>query len=209
MADVQHSAILTAECHEPKHITGSTTADAGMVVTPDSTTSGTSELRYLTWEELNKAAVPHIGLNIIGNATVMAITIAADTTLHTSADYDAVTLFTEDVSNAKIDFTFNAGTGEVTCNTTGTYSAHIWMSVSSDTVSTLVGVRYGVGGNYFSNGDAPVGKDLLKNTAEAAPLVWSGEFNLTTADVLTIGLASDKGANITIHEAIVTLRRIG
>ena len=33
----EHSTIPSAQCHEPKHISGATTADAGKVITPSLT----------------------------------------------------------------------------------------------------------------------------------------------------------------------------
>lgn len=51
----QHSAILSADCHEPKHITNATTADAGKVITPSSATNGISVLRKIASTELSDA----------------------------------------------------------------------------------------------------------------------------------------------------------
>lgn len=50
---IQHSQIQSADCHEPKHITVATTSDAGKVITPSATTSGTSVLRQLASAELS------------------------------------------------------------------------------------------------------------------------------------------------------------
>lgn len=47
-----HSTMPHAEVHEPKHITISLTNDAGKVITPSGTTAGTSELRFLTSDEV-------------------------------------------------------------------------------------------------------------------------------------------------------------
>ena len=51
----EHVTITSANCHEPKHITSSTTADAGKVITPSSSVNGTSTLRLLTVEDINPA----------------------------------------------------------------------------------------------------------------------------------------------------------
>lgn len=45
----QHSAILNAQCHEPRHITDAVTSDNEKVITPDSATAGTSSLEYLSY----------------------------------------------------------------------------------------------------------------------------------------------------------------
>lgn len=50
---VDHRFALSAEVHEPKHITNSNTADSGKVITPSSSTAGTSELRYLSLSDLS------------------------------------------------------------------------------------------------------------------------------------------------------------
>lgn len=55
MADVQHTNLTSAQCHEPKHISTSLTSQSGMVITPSSTTAGTSELRQLIFEDLDLA----------------------------------------------------------------------------------------------------------------------------------------------------------
>lgn len=50
---VDHRFALSAEVHEPKHITNTNTADSGKVITPSSSTAGTSELRYLSLSDLS------------------------------------------------------------------------------------------------------------------------------------------------------------
>lgn len=49
----EHSTIVHADCHEPRHITISTTLDSGKVITPSATTNSISELRRLTDLDLN------------------------------------------------------------------------------------------------------------------------------------------------------------
>lgn len=53
MADIQHTDITSSGCHEPKHISTSLTSQSGMVITPSSTTAGTSALRRLTAQDLD------------------------------------------------------------------------------------------------------------------------------------------------------------
>lgn len=53
MADIQHASITSNDCHEPKHISTSLTSQAGMVITPSSTTAGTSSFRRLLIEDLD------------------------------------------------------------------------------------------------------------------------------------------------------------
>lgn len=49
---VDHVNLVSAACHEPRHISIATTADAGKVITPSDSVSGTSELRLLTAEDI-------------------------------------------------------------------------------------------------------------------------------------------------------------
>lgn len=66
----QHSAIVSANCHEPKGITSATTADAGKVITPSDTTNGESELRLLDISELSvTGAAAHTGWGQYSDAT--------------------------------------------------------------------------------------------------------------------------------------------
>jgi len=208
MADVEHSTIASANCHEPKHISTASTSDTGKVITPSSTTSGESELRQLNLDDFDHSNCHHISIHIIANSSADAITIAGDTTLHTSADFNAITRFTEDTVNAKQGFSFNPSTGEITCNLDGTYKGDLWLAVSSDTNSTLIGVRYGVGGDYFAGGASPVVKGLSRNAGEISPLSGFGETILSDGDVITVGIAANKSCNLTIHEAAVVLRRV-
>lgn len=53
MPNVQHSSLASADCHEPKHVSGTTVADAGKVITP-AATAGTSELRKLRADEISE-----------------------------------------------------------------------------------------------------------------------------------------------------------
>lgn len=55
MADIQHSGMTSIQCHEPKHITNTLTSQSGMVITPSSTTAGTSELRRLVASDIDIA----------------------------------------------------------------------------------------------------------------------------------------------------------
>lgn len=53
---IAHSTIQSADCHEPKHITNATIADAGKVITPSSSVDGVSVLRKLGKADLSDGA---------------------------------------------------------------------------------------------------------------------------------------------------------
>lgn len=50
---IQHSAIESADAHEPKNFSTATSADAGKTLTPSSSTDGVSVLRKLASEEIS------------------------------------------------------------------------------------------------------------------------------------------------------------
>ena len=208
MANIEHNTIVSANAHEPKHITDSAISDAGKILTPSGTVAGVSELRQLTFEEIDRSTVPHINLEVISNATVLSVTAAVDATLHTSTDFDPITLFTEDLTNAKVDFTFDNVTGQITCNTDGIYRGDLWASVSASTATTLIGIRYGINGNYFPAGVAPTIKVLAKASGDIHDMSGFGEVPLLAGQVLTIGIASDTTSDLTVHEAALVLRRV-
>ena len=64
MADIEHTDIDSAGCHEPKHFSNATTADAGKVLTPSSTTDGVSVLRKLTSADLAIASSDYMALSL-------------------------------------------------------------------------------------------------------------------------------------------------
>jgi hypothetical protein len=53
----EHVNTQHVDTHEPRHITISTTADTGKVITPSATTSGESELRQLDSTEIQKKRI--------------------------------------------------------------------------------------------------------------------------------------------------------
>lgn len=53
---IAHSTIQSADCHEPKHVTNATVADAGKVITPSASTDGVSVLRKLGKADLSDGA---------------------------------------------------------------------------------------------------------------------------------------------------------
>ena len=55
MANLEHTALTSAQVHEPKHIPGATTSDTGKVITPDNAVNNVSELRYLHLDEIATA----------------------------------------------------------------------------------------------------------------------------------------------------------
>lgn len=80
----EHVSITSSNCHEPKHITNATTADAGKVLTPSATSAGTSVLRPLVLGEydyvigrsmtdINTATIDHIPVPV--GSTLTKVTL--------------------------------------------------------------------------------------------------------------------------------------
>jgi len=84
----EHTALVSAKCHEPKHITNTTVADAGKVITA-AATSGTSEFRALTPEEVG---IPNVIGSMEVNASTDAISVSAavDSTLYDKTEYTQI-----------------------------------------------------------------------------------------------------------------------
>src|SRR5690554_2879138 len=129
MAD--HRTLLSTDVHEPKHISDSTSADAGKVITPSS--AGNSELRYLTPSE--------VGINFVygeaaldQNTTSFAIPSATDTSLYTEAEY--VQLNSARTPATYLDHangvTFEGATNSLIPSVGGDYRVHFWMNVRSE-----------------------------------------------------------------------------
>lgn len=140
----------------------------------------------------------HARMSIVNNATVIAKT-AGSAGLHLDADYTKVSLFV-DGSSGGTDISLNADS-TLTINTTGTYMLALWASVSSDTVSNLIALTPSINGISDAPG-SPVAKQLVKDIGSITTVSGFGFGSFTSADVIDLGLASDKNANITIHEAV-------
>lgn len=65
---IEHQTIEHDQCHEPRHITISTTGDAGKVITPSAVMAGTSVLRVLLPSEVG-------ALSLAGGTTTGKINI--------------------------------------------------------------------------------------------------------------------------------------
>lgn len=100
----EHRTLVSADVHEPKHITNSTAADAGKVITPLS--GGSSELRKLFSSELvdgsdlaktssivNNDAINYQGWEMVEDGLITTPSISVDTS------WTKITIDDESVSN--------------------------------------------------------------------------------------------------------------
>lgn len=203
MADVEHVDIASANAHEPKHITLASTGDTGKVITSSSVTASISEFRLLTPFELDKTLQHTIQLLLKNNAVILATTGAS---IYSTGSYNDITLLIEDTLSPKRGFDFNSGTGFITVNQTGLYRVSVSMSVSTSVI-TNVGLAMAVDGDFFSTNLPPV-TAALPATGDMHVLASSFEVNLTLAEVVNFGLAASVTSNLTIHDAVVSIRRV-
>lgn len=188
--------LVSSEVHEPKHISNSTAADAGKVITPLS--GGTSELRSLTPAE--------VGINFIygeaaldANTTSFSVAAASDTTLYDTTDYiqmNSVRLpgmyFDQNFGGV----TFNSTTNGLTPPVSGVYRLNFWMNIVSDTTSTMLGIKAKTNGTWatFTIKNEVPSVDRVQNIKGCTMLP------LTADDEVTLWCASDKSANVTVED---------
>ena len=68
MATLQHSTLPSASVHEPKHITTQGTTASGKVITNSGSSSGISEYRFLTREDITELQETYLVLEIDASA---------------------------------------------------------------------------------------------------------------------------------------------
>ena len=102
MANLEHTALISAQVHEPKHITGATTSDTGKVITPDNAVDNVSELRYLHLDEIATAGYrskatgwAHYFDSVYTNASPLVLTAGSRQQIFINGDVTAGT----DISN--------------------------------------------------------------------------------------------------------------
>lgn len=193
MAD--HRTLLSTDVHEPKHISDSTSADAGKVITPS--TGGASELRYLTPSE--------VGINFIygeaaldQNTTSFAIPSATDLSLYTESEY--VQLNSARTPATYLDHangvTFDGATNSLIPSVSGDYRVHFWMNVKSDTANTKIGVKAKQNGTWCNF----TTKTDIKEIDRVQNITGSIITTLTSANEVSLYMAADKNANITVQD---------
>ena len=200
MANVEHRTMTSADVHEPKHISDSTSADAGKVITPLS--GGASELRNLTPAE--------VGIDFIygeaaldANTTAFSLTAAVDDTLYTTSDYaqlNSTRLPTVYLDQANA-VTFNSTTNALIPPVDGIYRVNFWMNVVADTNNTKIGVKAKENGtwcNFTVKHDIPT----LDRVQLIAGCIYT---NLTTANEVSLWMAADKTSSIVVSDMRFTL----
>lgn len=188
--------LVSSEVHEPKHISDSTSADAGKVITPLS--GGTSELRNLTPAEVGvKTVFGEIAVN--ANTASFSVAAAADATLQTTTDY--VQLNSVRLPSGYFDHsngvTFNSVTNSLTPSVSGIYRISLWLNITTDTNNTKIGVKLKDNGSWASF----TLKQDIASLGRVENISGSLLEALTTDNEMSLWVASDKSANITIQDA--------
>ena len=199
MANVEHRTMVSADVHEPKHISDSTASDAGKVITPLS--GGTSELRNLTPSEVG-VNYYYLEWGVDENTTAIAKTAATDPLLYTNSDYTQITSAnipgaTSDESNG---MSFDSTNYEVTIPVDGIYKTEFWANIESDVNNTKIGFRFTLNGTPASS----VVKHDLANLDRVVNISATSVANLSAGDKVGIAVASDKTANVQIDDLKLT-----
>lgn len=196
-----HKDVAEDNMHEPKGTTTLTggASDIGKVIV--SKGDGTTETRKLTLAELNSAEAQYGTITISDNATVLSLTIAVDLTLLDNADYTAVTGIWDTVPTGVLNG-ITQQTNSFTVTTTGDYEIHFWTDTSSSVNSTAIAFKFAVNGTILL-GRRP--KNFLRNVGEFHNLSAHGFVNLTAGDIVTLVIASNKTADITLQDAVLSL----
>lgn len=219
---VQHKNISTENLHEPKYIASSTTGDSGKVVTPNSGGSGTGSLRYLNSEEVNYnngtsglaatntkdaideiVAQPNVSIgskNIDNNSTLISVSAASDSSFHSASDFTEVTgIYNSDKISPQ---QMTSNNNDLQISISGIYSLTLWANITSTAASTQVGINYGVNG--LASTSLPV-VDMLVNTGTRYNLSATSLVNLSSNDTVSLFLAADKSADLTLTSASYSL----
>lgn len=69
MPDITHSTMVSADVHEPKHITTAVTGDNGKIITPSSSADGVSVLEQLDITDVTADGITTAGKNVVTTAT--------------------------------------------------------------------------------------------------------------------------------------------
>lgn len=195
-----HKDVGETNMHEPKNMTTATAgaADIGKVLV--SKGDGTSELRKLTPTEVGVSE--HYGqLTISNNSTPLALTAATDSTLSTNTDYTLVTGIYDAIPHG-LNNGITQQAASLTVTLAGDYRVDVWADTASTVNSTTVAFKFAVDGVI---GLTRRPKNFMRNVGEIHNLAAFGFVSLTVGEVVTLHIASDKTAAITIEDLVFSM----
>lgn len=135
------------------------------------------------------------------NSTTIAVTAASPTDLTDNADYIQVVGVWDAIPHG-LNNLFTQTTNGMICNKSGVYMVHFWASMTSDTNGTNIAFKFAVDG-VISPARRPW--RLIRNATEIHSLGAFGFVELTAGQEVTLWVASDKTAALTITDSIFAL----
>ena len=193
----EHNTLVGTQLHEPKGIAGSVVADAGKVITPSS--SGASELRYLTPEEVG--ITPIYGEMALNQSTqVLAVTASSDSTLYSTTGSNYVSLDATAVPGVFLDqslgITFNGTTNSLIIPADGVYETAYWMNLGTEANNTKVAVKKKINATFSSE----TSKIDIKDAGRVQHISGGGLVALSAGDTMSLAFSTDKTTNITVQD---------
>lgn len=143
-------------------------------------------------------------LNITNSSAVIAVTAAVDPTLLTNSDYKQVTGVWDAVPHG-LNRGITQQTNSFTVGVGGHYYIEAWMTLSSNQANNNLAIRFAVNG-VISLVRRP--RTKVNQAADRINLSAHGFVPFNTGDVVTLWIASDKSANITIEDAVFSTQRL-
>jgi hypothetical protein len=141
---------------------------------------------------------------ITNNAVGTSVTVATDTTLKTNSDYVQVTgIFDASPSGLSNGIIHNTNTLKVT--RAGTYELKAWSSLVSSTSNINVSFRFAVNGVIAMNRRHWA---RLGTSSDRVGFAAHGYIPLNVNDEVSVWIAADKTASITIEDGVFSLKEI-
>lgn len=152
-------------------------------------------------ENLVSAYAQYGQINVTNNATPLALTAAVDQALFTNSDYVQV----QGVFNAiphGLNFGITQQADSLTVARNSVLRPHVWMSVTSNVANTNVAIKFAVNG-VLGLERRPRAK--IGTGGDRVNIAAHGFAEFSAGDVVTLWIASDKTANITVEDAVFSL----
>lgn len=199
-----HRYALSAEVHEPKHITDSTPSDSGKVITASTEAPGASVFRYLDPSDVG-IVFAYGEMDTDNNAVSFSATAATDPTLQDPIDYiPLVSARVPATVGEQFNVDFNGTANTLDINVGGVYRLSGWFNIKSSVANTKVAVKY------TNNGIVSGGKLVMdvKDADRTENLSGFGMITLYQGDSIGVSLAADKTSNITVTDMRVGLELV-
>ena len=193
----QHKDLTGTDLHELKGMAAASggAGDVGKVAASNG--AGGSTVRKLTPTEVG--IVEHYGqLTISNNAVVTAVTAAVDSTLSTNTDYIQVSSEFDTIPHG-INVGVTQQTDSLTATVAGDYRVDLWVDSASSINSTTIAFKFAVNGT-ISLTRRP--KNFMRNAGEFHNSGAFGFVTLAVGQIVTLHMASDNTANITLEDAV-------